>query len=115
MNPNGIISTRRPRNRSEASRIRFRLNRSTNTPANSPTNSVGSAVTISTRPTFSADPVILKTRIPAARSVSEDPIVETSWANQSSEKSRFRKIWNIARESTGRRCRESGRAIRAGW
>ena len=93
--PIGIRSTRMPRSRSEASRIRFRLNRSTKTPAKRPTKSVGRAVTISTRPTFNAEPVSRNTRMPAARSVSAEPIVETSWASQSSEKSRFRKMANI--------------------
>src|SRR5260221_9312874 len=33
--------------------------------------------------------------MPAARSVSDDPTVETSWATQSSEKSRLRKTANM--------------------
>ena len=36
-----------------------------------------------------------KTRIAAARSVSDEPIVETSWAVQSREKRRFRNTENI--------------------
>src|SRR3954447_15319165 len=46
-------------------------------------------------PTDNAEPVALKTRIPAARSVSAVPIVETSWADQSSRKSRFRNTENV--------------------
>src|SRR5689334_11650341 len=47
------------------------------------------------RPTDSADPVAVKTRIPAARSVRAVPLVETSWADQSSRKSRLRKTEKV--------------------
>src|SRR5262245_54452269 len=97
----GIMRTKRPRRRSDASRIRLRSKRSTKTPANSPTNRVGSAATMSTRPTLSAEPVSLKTRMPAARSVSDEPMVETSCADHIRLKSRLRKMANIGPESTG--------------
>ena len=92
---NGMVTTRSPRKRSEAWRIRFRSNRSTNTPANSPTNSVGTAVTISVSPTLRAEWVTWNTKIAAARSVRDEPIVETSWAVHSSAKRRFRNTANI--------------------
>src|SRR3954452_16631045 len=47
------------------------------------------------RPTDSAEFVALKTRMPAARSVSAVPIVDTSWADHSSRKSRFRNTENV--------------------
>src|SRR5215212_2354627 len=92
---NGTVRTSAPRRMSETWRIRFRLKRSTNTPANSPTNRVGTAVTISVMPTLSAEFVTRKTKIAAARSVSEDPMVETSWAVQSAANWRFRNTENM--------------------
>ena len=56
---------------------------------------LGTAVTIRVRPTARAEPVARQTKMPAARSVSEDPAVETSWASHSSEKSRRRKTANM--------------------
>src|SRR6266850_479720 len=100
------------RRRSARRRIRFRSKRSTKTPANSPTNSVGSAETIRTSPTFRAEPVRVHTRMPAARSVSDEPIVETSCASHIRLKSRFRKMANIGGESTGRCGPES---VRDAW
>jgi hypothetical protein len=49
---------------------------------------------MSIKPTLRADPVILNTRIEAAREVSELPIVEISWAVHKKEKSRLRKTAN---------------------
>src|SRR5438093_6133623 len=107
-NASGISRTIPPRSRSEARRIRLRLKRSTNTPANSPTKSVGSAETMSTSPTLRTEPVIRNTRMAAARSVNDEPIVETSCASHIRLKSRLRKIANIGRESTGREIADSG-------
>src|SRR6186997_1113239 len=56
---------------------------------------LGIAVTISVRPTASVDSVTRQTKMPAARSVSAEPAVETSWASHSRVKSRFRKTANI--------------------
>jgi hypothetical protein len=76
-------------------RIRLRSCRSTYTPASRPTTRLGRAVAMSVNPTASADPVSRYTKIPAARSVSEEPAVDTSWASQSKLKSRFRKTANM--------------------
>ena len=81
---NGMLTTSTAWIRSDAIMIFLRLYRSTKTPASSPTTRLGIAVTISVRPTASADPVSRKTKMPAARSVSDEPTVETSWAIQSS-------------------------------
>ena len=43
-----------------------------------------------------------QTKMPAARSVSDEPAVETSWAIQRSEKSRRRKTANIDGAGQGR-------------
>ena len=75
---NGMLKTSSDRIRSDAIMIFLRLNRSTKTPARSPTKRLGIAVAMSISPTASADPVFSKMRMPAARSVSDEPIVETS-------------------------------------
>src|SRR5262245_785714 len=103
----GIRTTIPARSRSDASRIFFRSNRSTNTPANRPTKRVGIAATMRTRPTWSAEPVRFQTRMPAARSVSDEPMVETSCASHIRLKSRLRKMANIVGESIDRRSGDS--------
>ena len=52
-------------------------------------------MTSSVRPTLRAEFVTRKTRIAAARSVRDEPIVDTSWAVHMKLKSRFLKIANI--------------------
>ena len=101
-NASGITRTMSPRRRSEASRIRLRSNRSTKTPANRPTNSVGIAVTISTRPTFERRAGQLEDEdaggeVGQRRADRRDELGRATC----SEKSRFRKMANIAAESTG--------------
>src|SRR5262249_27004375 len=65
------------------------------------------------RPTSRAEPVTRNTRIAAARSVSDEPMVDTSWAVHIRLKSRFRKMANIGRESIGRMAPRSGVRARA--
>src|SRR5436190_11322367 len=57
--------------------------------------SVGTDVATNISPTDKAELVIRKTRMPAARSVNAVPTVETSWADQSSRKSRLRKTEKV--------------------
>jgi hypothetical protein len=55
---------------------------------------VGAAVAISISPTLAAEPVSRKTRMDAARAVSELPMVEISWPVHSKEKFR---LWKMAK------------------
>src|SRR4029079_9021925 len=66
-----------------------------------PTTRLGTAVAMSVSPTASAEFVSWNTRMPAARSVSAEPAVDTNCASHSSVKSRLRKTANADGRGVG--------------